>query len=264
MLLPGGLLRGGELRRQVTLRPLDGELELLIAETRTRAGQFQQAVSQVLAGAIEELDGEAMTPTVAGELCVADRQFLMRQLACALGLGRHWLSVSCTHCSQTFDVEIDLETLPVREAGASFPFATVETAAGQLRLRVPSGADQLAASAQASPEQAERELLRLCLVEPATPPALSSAELTLVEEALEDVSPAVVTRLAATCPECRQVQELRLDPYAAMSTPAERVLDEVHVLASHYHWSERDILGLSRERRQFYLSRVDRARGLSS
>ena len=37
---------------------------------------------------------------------------------------------------------------------------------------------------------------------------------------------------------------------------ARRYLDEVHRIASAYHWSERDILALSAARRQFYLEAI--------
>jgi hypothetical protein len=38
---------------------------------------------------------------------------------------------------------------------------------------------------------------------------------------------------------------------------ANRILREVHILASRYGWSERDILALSPWRRQFYLDMVN-------
>jgi len=37
----------------------------------------------------------------------------------------------------------------------------------------------------------------------------------------------------------------------------------VHTLAWYYHWSEAEILALPRARRQLYLSRIDRARGMT-
>ena len=43
MLLPGGLLRHGELRRRVRLRELDGFLELLIGERHGGTGRSMTA-----------------------------------------------------------------------------------------------------------------------------------------------------------------------------------------------------------------------------
>jgi hypothetical protein len=49
-----------------------------------------------------------------------------------------------------------------------------------------------------------------------------------------------------------------------MRRSASELYDEVHALAWHYHWSEAEILALPRVRRQSYMSRVDRARGMTS
>jgi hypothetical protein len=48
-----------------------------------------------------------------------------------------------------------------------------------------------------------------------------------------------------------------------MRRSTSELYDEVHTLAWHYHWSEAEILALPRVRRQLYLSRVDRARGMT-
>jgi hypothetical protein len=41
-----------------------------------------------------------------------------------------------------------------------------------------------------------------------------------------------------------------------MEARAKRLLAEVHLIASAYGWSEAEILGLSRARRDFYLDMV--------
>jgi hypothetical protein len=258
MQLPGGLIRAGERVRQVRLRDPDGELTLRIAEIGREALDLHEGVSRVLALAVE-LGGEAISTQTAGELCVADRQFLMQRLACRLGLGQSWRSIECAGCHQRFDFSVDLEALPVREAGAGFPYATVETSAGRVRVRVATGADQIAAAASGD---GERELLRRCLVD--GPVALTPADVTRIEEALEAVSPSVTVAVAAACPECDRTAAVSIDPYVALDLPVSSLLDQVHSLAWHYHWSEREILALPRHRREYYLSCVDRARGLST
>jgi len=78
------------------------------------------------------------------------------------------------------------------------------------------------------------------------------------------VSPWVVTELAASCPACGGTHPVALDPYVIMRRSASELYDEVHTLAWYYHWSEAEILVLPRARRQLYLSRVDRARGMTN
>jgi hypothetical protein len=264
MRLPGGLLHAGALKRELRLREPDGELELLIAEAPRRARSFHDAVSRVLSAAVEDLDGSALSHAHAHELCVGDRQFLMQRVSVLLGNARQWLEASCPECEKPFEVEVDLETLPVGEAGAGFPFVEVETRIGKLRLRVPSGADQSALEPLGRGEVAERELLRRCVVGGELPARLALDDIARIDAALEAVSPWIVTELAAQCPECKTECTVPLDPYASLRGSARQILDDVHALASHYHWSEAEILALPRARRRLYLSRIDRARGLST
>ena len=62
---------------------------------------------------------------------------------------------------------------------------------------------------------------------------------------------------STACEACAAGQEWRVDPAALLSaelrTGAARILDEVHVLAWHYHWSEESILDMPRWRRWRYL-----------
>ena len=108
MLLPGGLVRGGALKRRTRLREPDGELELLVSETPRRAGSFHAGVSRVLAAIVEDLDGEALDCDAAHELCVADRQFLMHRLAALLGMSHRWIATACARCAAPFELEVEL------------------------------------------------------------------------------------------------------------------------------------------------------------
>jgi hypothetical protein len=264
MLLPGGLLRGGDLRRRVRLREPDGMLELLIADSPRRVGSFHGAVGHVLSALVADIDGEALGYEAAQGLCVADRQFLMHRATSVLGMAHHWIATSCAACGIRFELEVNYDALPVGEAGRGFPFVTLDTEAGPLELRVPTGADEVVIGTVNDNVDAERALLRRCIVRGAPPETLSPSDLARIDAALEDVSPWVVTELAGVCPTCGATHPVALDPYAVMRRSASQLYDEVHMLAWHYHWSEAEILALPRARRQLYLSRVDRARGLNS
>ena len=264
MLLPGGLLRGGELRRRVRLREPDGALELLIAEAPRRAGSFHDGVSRVLGALVDDVDGQSFGYEAAQDLCVADRQFLMHRATIMLGMAHHWIPTSCVDCSTVFELEVDFEALPVGEAGPGFPFVTVDTEAGPLEFRVPTGSDEVAIGTIGDDAEAERALLRRCVVRRELPDALSASDLARIEAALDEVSPWVVTELAGSCPACGGTHPVALDPYVIMRRSASELYDEVHTLAWYYHWSEAEILVLPRARRQLYLSRVDRARGMTN
>lgn len=260
--LPGGLFRDGQRLRSVRMREPCGDLELSLAEGP--GDRVPRRVSRALAAAVEHIDGVGATPEVVGELCVADRQFLMHRLAERLGFGNRWLTTQCGSCASPFDFPIELSALPVREAGTGFPLLSYETALGPLTLRVPCGADQEAAAEHTRVDA--RWLLARCLVDgdPSTLDSLGPAQLAAVEEQLEEVSPAVVTRLRAACPSCGAAQEVPLDPYFILGRSAEALLDDVHRIACVYHWSQAEILSLPTDRRRFFLARIDRARGFVS
>lgn len=64
--------------------------------------------------------------------------------------------------------------------------------------------------------------------------------------------------LALNCPACGHRWSEPLDVAALIKADTEaaatRLLQEVHLLATAYHWSERDILALPPARRRFYLA----------
>src|SRR5262249_48194478 len=235
MRLPGGLLRGGELRRRVRLREPDGALERLIAEAPRRSGSFHDGVSRVLGALVDDIDGGSFGYEAAQDLCVADRQFLMHRATAVLGMAHHQFTTSCADCGTPFDLAVDFDALPVGEAGPGFPFVTVQTEAGPVVLRGPTGSDEVAIGTLSDAVQAERALLRRCVVRGELPEALSASDLAQIETALDEISPWVVTELAGSCPACGATHPVALDPYVVMRRSARELLDEVHTLAWHYH-----------------------------
>ena len=71
-------------------------------------------------------------------------------------------------------------------------------------------------------------------------------------------APHVDLTLAAYCPECDREFTVPFDLpafFLAECQTSRDLLDrEVHYLAYHYHWSEHDILALSREKRRKYIA----------
>lgn len=88
------------------------------------------------------------------------------------------------------------------------------------------------------------------------PPALIGA----LAEAAAALDPNADTVLGVICVRCGRGFELMFDPgeflWCELASRARRLLYQVHVLARHYGWSERDILGMSDRRREGYLAMV--------
>jgi hypothetical protein len=78
-----------------------------------------------------------------------------------------------------------------------------------------------------------------------------------IEAAMHQVAYGPQLSLDAACPECGRGFILPFDVqdffFGEVATTPELLLREVHYLAYHYHWSESDILGLTRDRRQRYI-----------
>ncbi|MBU1663970.1 MAG: hypothetical protein KKG92_01045 [Gammaproteobacteria bacterium] len=266
MQLPGGLVENGARRRDWAFRPLSGALELALAEAGERAANTPAAVTQALALALDRLGGEAATPARVAGLCVGDRQFLMRELDRHLGHEGGWFQAECGQCGARFDFRIDYVDLPIQEAGAGYPQAQVDMDGRQLRFRLPTGADQ-EILADLPETEASRWLLRQLAEAPEALGAVGSTPgqdlIAAADAALDAIAPGIVLRVQTACPECGGRNEVELDPYRALARGGDGLLREVHQIATHYHWSESEILDLPRARRHRYLQLIDRARGMA-
>jgi hypothetical protein len=265
--LPGGLLVEGRRKCDAVLRPLDGWLEERVGAAMT-GDNLPAIVSDVLEAALLSIGDEAVMPEQLASLTMADRQWLILNLAYALQGGGYWLKGWCDSCKQPFDLFLDPRQLPVKTAGDGFPFIELDLGEDRLCLRLPNGVDQ-EHIAGLDADEAIKLLLSACLlsVNGGSVPAgyvdtLDAHDLQQIDEAFDEVSPYVGTMLVTACPECKQPQQMEINPYLLDTMRHEVLFQEVHMLASEYHWSEREILSLSRERRQLYLRLIERGRNV--
>ncbi len=262
--LPGGLLQGGCIQRNARFRPLTGRIEQSLIESAANLDR-PAYVTAVLSQVLDAIGESAVDADIVSRLTVADRQYLMLRLAALLGGEQMWLKVDCGHCGEPFDVELQRCELPVKAAGDSFPEVSLHLENWDIKARVPNGQDQQAIS-QISEDEALLTLLQQCIcsVNGESPHAdfsrlLNEAEIEAIDEALDEVAPAVCDRLLVSCPECHTEQSALLDHYANIGLDEYFFYDEIHTLASHYHWSEAEILDLPRTKRRRYLQLISRS-----
>ncbi len=259
--LPGGLARAdGGIDRDFAWRPIDGGVEMALAEA-ARSGATPEAVSRALAGTLATLGGEPVTRDLVDTLSVPDRRYLMIELARALGLSYVWSTHVCQACGAPFDYALDLAALPVEPAGDGYPTATVMTERGLLRLRVPSGADQIRIAPSASDAAAARQLTSLCLVHEGDDgdealSDLSDDDIAAVDAALEEIAPKIPWAINARCAECEAANVIPIATAGWLTRMADGPTGDVHEIAFAYGWSERDILALPREERLRYLALI--------
>lgn len=160
----------------------------------------------------------------------------------------------CAQCGQRLAFTLDARQLLALADADTRPSST--DAAG-LRLRAPSLRDLAAVAHEADAERATRTLLARCTLA-GDAAQIDTAALREAEQALDALDPQADLAIALHCVACGHAGAAQLDPGALLwddiETQAQRLLEQVHRLASAYGWSEDQILALSPARRASYLA----------
>jgi hypothetical protein len=255
--LPGGLIEDGVRHRDVTLHAIDGHVQLLATEVASD-GTPATAVTALLAAAVRDIGALPSTPARMASLSVADRELLLRTLATVGGNDTVWLTACCGGCDALFDLRIRQSDLPVIEASPRFPAVEVATSIDQHRVHVPTGADQEAVESLPPADRPAALLARL--VEDADVKVFGPQDVRAIDAALEELAPEVGRWVRAVCPECSSPNRIEVPPALTVARLGESVLEEIHTLASTYHWSEAEIVALPDGRRQRYLDLIGEVR----
>lgn len=212
-----------------------------------------------LAAALPELDEAAL----AG-LPLGDRDALLLELRRSTLGDRLSAHEPCPECGE--QVEFDVSCAALLERAAPPPARwTIDHAGVRLTLRPLDSRDAAAAVTAGDGVDAARALL----LERAVVAAERAGRPLSVGDLADDVAAAVSSSLAAcdagaellldlSCPACATAWESLLDVAAFVWTElaarAERLLQDVHVLARAYGWSEGEVLALGDSRRAAYLA----------
>jgi hypothetical protein len=170
---------------------------------------------------------------------------------------------ACPACSQ--ELEFNLPQLPGPEAEAP-PEGIMELDGYRIAYRLPDSFDLAAAASSPALEDARAALLKR-LVGPVSREgadvplqALPSTAISALGEQLVEHSPLLELLLELQCPACGQRWTVLLDIaaflWSEIASRARRLLQEVHLLARAYGWSEAQILALSARRRKMYMQMV--------
>lgn len=166
------------------------------------------------------------------------------------------LVVDCPACGERMEFPLLPSALPPAK------HATGPIEVGGLYFHLPTTRHLALISELGDAHEGARALLRACAT---TPEALPEDEqldalLAQVEARLDEADPWADLSIALTCPVCGHPDNALFDPgsvlWDALDGEARRLLDEVHLLAGRYGWSEAEILSLSGPRRHAYLARV--------
>jgi hypothetical protein len=277
--LPGGYWDGGgRLHRDFELVVLTGREEELLAQAGRQ--ETASAVSAVLSRCVRRLGDISPVPVdVARGLLVADRRYLLLKLRQATFGDQVHASLVCPwpDCGERVSISFSIGVVPVEEPPERAPVHTITlseaaapdaaAASREIGFRLPNGSDQEDVSPWLARNEAQALslLLARCIrrIGPSTPPfeaqlaALSPLARAEIEARMEELAPRVEDTMEASCAECGRQFPAPFDVqrlfFGELRVDNDLLYREVHFLAYHYHWSERDILAMTRDRRRMYI-----------
>lgn len=246
------------------LRPMTGAVELAIADALEQAGSRPAQIAAGLTAALDRLNGAPAEPDAVERLACGAQDALLLRCAASLWPGPVWLQADCARCGSRYDLHLRLEDVPVTPPGPGFPTVTIETSLGPRSFDVPNGrhAEQVAALPAMDVASLRRRALAVLGIgaeAEADAARFSDADLARIDAALEAAAPEAADEISALCPNCGGPTTAAFDPLDWALPSAASLLREIHLLASAYHWSEREILDLPRFRRARYLALIEQA-----
>ena len=167
--------------------------------------------------------------------------------------------VDCEHCGERLELVVSVRELL---RGSDSATGSRDVVVAGVNCRLPCLRDLAAISKERDSGSAIRQLVARCLRDPVSDnaDALSEERLREVEDALEKADPNADLAFDVRCEVCGNLGTAQLDIgellWDEINVRARALLGEVHLLARAYGWTESEILGLSGERRAWYLSMV--------
>ncbi len=259
--LPHGLWVDGIRHVDAELRPLNGADEEFLLESAPALLPAERTTA-LLTHCLVRLGPNAPPDVDAVRaLAVGDREALLLQLRRATFGDRLDCVVECPACGETLDVAVAVGELLLEP----YPDATEWLQAlvddgRRVVFRPVTGADQEAGARLALEDldAAAALVVRRCVEADGDEPArdLEPAVAALLAEA--DPQAEVVLNVA--CSACPKTFAVALDAAAFLERELagrrDELYRELHVLASHYHWSEAELLSLTPAKRRRYLELI--------
>src|SRR5436190_12580150 len=162
--------------------------------------------------------------------------------------------VACPNCDEKVELGYSVSNLCADAGPTRGELPEFDAAGSRWRLRLPCTADLLATEPLTDHAARRQTLLARCLSRSGGPTTEFASGIPdeVVDAAttrLSEADPQADLQVGADCPGCRHVWTMPFDIvsflWSELDAWAQRLLTEIHALASAYGWSERDILELS-------------------
>jgi hypothetical protein len=193
---------------------------------------------------------------------------------------REWLfgptlinMADCPKCNEQVEWELNVDDIRLQvphevDPGNPAKDYSLECGEYSIRFRLPNSFDLSTISDSAQdPDLMVEKLLELCVIDVQKSGQTFPTErlpenvLDSITEQMEKEDPQSDVSMLIDCPRCSHSWDVRFDIvsyfWAEIENWSQRMLQTVHLLASVYHWSERDILNMNPARLQMYLGMIN-------
>jgi uncharacterized protein (UPF0212 family) len=207
-----------------------------------------------------------MPPEDLAKLSIGRRDGILLKLRDQL-FGSHLVSVArCPACGDRLQLTFNVSDVRTVTGEKQAEPLTVRLDGFVVCFRLTDSNDQASIAECDDITVGRRLLLRRCLLEvrrngeeqPAE--QVSEKILEAVSEKMAQADPQADVQLDLTCPACSHAWSAAFDIvsyfWQEIDSWAQRILRDIHLLASAYGWREADILNMSARRRQFYLEMI--------
>jgi hypothetical protein len=235
--------------------------ELLDVWERGLTQSPAQRALTLLGAACPEIPPESLT-----RLSVGDRDARLTTL-------RKWIFgpqlvciASCAQCDERLELSLNTDDLPSGGAVAPEENFSLSVDGYDLVFRLPNSADLVALRNCKSVDAGRRVLLERCIStaehqgERITTEQMPASVRDALIDQMGQIDESGDVQLELNCPQCSHVAQTHFDIesffWKEINAWANRILREVHTLASAYGWSEIEILNMTSWRRQVYLNLI--------
>jgi uncharacterized protein YbaR (Trm112 family) len=242
------------------MRPLSARGLLQVWEWGESQHNIDRALT-LLAAALPDIPLEQLA-----QLSIGQRDALLLNLREQMFGSQLTSVVTCPHCGDRLELDFNVADIRVSSETKSEEILSMSVADYQVWFRLPNSFDLAAIARYLDPAIAQQKLLENCLLEANYKGEKQSVQelpanvVAAVSERMGEADPQAEVQLALACPACRHQWQVSFDIvsyfWSEINARSQRLLWEVHALASAYGWREADILAISPQRRQFYLEMV--------
>lgn len=176
---------------------------------------------------------------------------------------------ACPECRETLELTINIGDIRAEDGSEiARPLAPnfLELDGYEVSFRAPNSEDLDSIAACRDSTEARDKLLARCAFEIRRDGLEESADrlpanvIAALNERVAQVDRQANVQLNLTCPACSHRWLTAFDIasflWSEITDWAQRLLGEIHTIASAYGWRETDILGMSAQRRRFYLEMI--------